>query len=70
VANASYDPVFGARPLKRYLQHQLETRIALALIAENASPGQIVRVDAWQGGLKVSFEPPDHPAPAKKGVRQ
>jgi len=56
VANVAYDPVYGARPLKRYLQHQLETRIARALIAENAAPGQVVRVDAWQGGLKVSFE--------------
>ncbi|MCM2264234.1 MAG: ATP-dependent chaperone ClpB [Desulfuromonadales bacterium] len=57
VANAAYDPVYGARPLKRYLQHQLETRIARALIADNVAPGQVVRVDAWQGGLKVTFEP-------------
>ena len=57
VANAAYDPVYGARPLKRYLQHQLETRIARALIAESVVPGQVVKVDAWQGGLKVSFEP-------------
>jgi ATP-dependent Clp protease ATP-binding subunit ClpB len=57
VANAAYDPVYGARPLKRYLQHQLETRIARALIAEQVAPGQVIRVDAWQGGLKVSFEP-------------
>jgi len=61
VANAAYDPVYGARPLKRYLQHQLETRIARALIADNAGPGQVVRVDAWQGGLKVSFEAPEAP---------
>ncbi|NJC87449.1 MAG: ATP-dependent chaperone ClpB [Desulfuromonas sp.] len=57
VANAAYDPVYGARPLKRYLQHQLETRIARALIADHAAPGQVVHVDAWQGGLKVTFEP-------------
>ncbi|MHB8708910.1 MAG: ATP-dependent chaperone ClpB [Desulfuromonadales bacterium] len=57
VANAAYDPVYGARPLKRYLQHQLETRIARALIADSAVPGQVVKVDAWQGGLKVTFEP-------------
>ena len=58
IAGAAYDPVYGARPLKRYLQHQLETRIARALIAENVGAGQTVRVDAWQGGLKVSFETP------------
>jgi len=56
VARAAYDPVYGARPLRRYLQHQLETRIARALIAEDVTPGQVVRVDAWQGGLKISFE--------------
>jgi ATP-dependent Clp protease ATP-binding subunit ClpB len=57
VANAAYDPVYGARPLKRYLQHQLETRIARALIADSIAPEQVVKVDAWQGGLKVTFEP-------------
>jgi ATP-dependent Clp protease ATP-binding subunit ClpB len=67
VANAAYDPVYGARPLKRYLQHQLETRIARALIADQALPGQVVRVDAWQGGLKISFEAPEHDAPAEEG---
>jgi len=70
VANAAYDPVYGARPLKRYLQHQLETRIARALIADQALPGQVVRVDAWQGGLKVSFEPLEQVAPAEEECRQ
>ncbi|MCC5024713.1 MAG: hypothetical protein J6386_18820 [Candidatus Synoicihabitans palmerolidicus] len=32
-AEKGYDPVFGARPLKRFLQRQLETRLARALIA-------------------------------------
>jgi len=32
IAISGYDPVYGARPLKRYLQHQLETRIGRALI--------------------------------------
>jgi ATP-dependent Clp protease ATP-binding subunit ClpB len=69
VANDAYDPVYGARPLKRYLQHQLETRIARALIADQALPGQVVRVDAWQGGLKVSFAPPEQVAPPEEGRR-
>jgi ATP-dependent Clp protease ATP-binding subunit ClpB len=64
IANAAYDPIYGARPLKRYLQHQLETRIARALVADQALPGQVVRVDAWQGGLKVVFEPAPGDAPA------
>ncbi len=61
VAHAAYDPVYGARPLKRYLQHQLETRIARALIADSVAPGQVVKVDAWQGGLKVTFESAPEP---------
>ena len=44
IARAGYDPVYGARPLKRYLQHQLETRIARALIAGEAAAGGTVEV--------------------------
>jgi ATP-dependent Clp protease ATP-binding subunit ClpB len=46
IAAAAYDPVFGARPLRRYLQHQLETRIGRALIAGDIREGAIITVDA------------------------
>jgi len=39
VAEKGYDPVFGARPLKRFLQRHLETRLARALIAGEVSEG-------------------------------
>jgi len=55
VAEAAYDPVFGARPLKRYLQHELETRIARALIASDVQPGKKVLVDADESSLKINF---------------
>ncbi|MEO7413904.1 MAG: AAA family ATPase [Opitutaceae bacterium] len=39
VAEKGYDPVFGARPLKRFLQRHLETKLARALIAGEVSEG-------------------------------
>ncbi len=58
VAAAAYDPVYGARPLKRYLQHHLETRIGRAMIAADVLEGSCIRVDAVNGVLEVSFEKP------------
>jgi ATP-dependent Clp protease ATP-binding subunit ClpB len=42
-AEKGYDPVFGARPLKRFLQRQLETRLAKALIAGDIAEGKAVK---------------------------
>ena len=53
IARQGYDPVYGARPLKRYLQRQLESRIARALIAGEAAEGATVKVDADEQGLEV-----------------
>jgi ATP-dependent Clp protease ATP-binding subunit ClpB len=58
IAEAGYDPVYGARPLKRYLQHELETRIGRALIAGDIVEGSTIVVDAVDGELSVSFRPP------------
>jgi ATP-dependent Clp protease ATP-binding subunit ClpB len=41
-AEKGYDPVFGARPLKRFLQRQIETKLARALIAGEVAEGQAV----------------------------
>jgi ATP-dependent Clp protease ATP-binding subunit ClpB len=56
IAEAGYDPVYGARPLKRYLQHQLETRIGRALLAGNIPEGATILVDVRDGNLVVSSE--------------
>jgi ATP-dependent Clp protease ATP-binding subunit ClpB len=55
VARAAYDPVYGARPLKRYLQHHLETRIGRAMIASEVAEGSCIRVDEENGELKIDF---------------
>jgi ATP-dependent Clp protease ATP-binding subunit ClpB len=54
IAQAGYDPVYGARPLKRYLQRELETRVARAIIAGNVAEGSQLRVELKDGALVVS----------------
>ena len=46
LANAGYDPVYGARPLKRAIQRELETPIAKAILAGRYAEGATVHVDA------------------------
>ena len=50
VAENGYDPVYGARPLKRYLQHEVETRIGRALIAGDVAEGSTIVVDVDNHG--------------------
>jgi ATP-dependent Clp protease ATP-binding subunit ClpB len=54
IAQAGYDPVYGARPLKRYLQRELETRVARAIIAGNVAEGSELRVELKDGALVVN----------------
>jgi ATP-dependent Clp protease ATP-binding subunit ClpB len=56
VARQGYDPVYGARPLKRYLQRQLETRIGRAIVAGDLHDGATVRVDLEGGELAVGID--------------
>ncbi len=58
IARSGYDPVYGARPLKRYLQHQLETRIGRALIAGEVSEGSTVEVGVNNGELETTIRQP------------
>ncbi len=55
IAEAAYDPVYGARPLKRYIQHELETRIGRAIIKGEVADGSRIRVDAANGELKLDI---------------
>jgi ATP-dependent Clp protease ATP-binding subunit ClpB len=52
-ARSGYDPVFGARPLKRFLQRELETRIGRAIVAGDVVPGSRLVVDVDGGELVV-----------------
>ena len=50
IAEAGFDPVYGARPLKRYMQSHLETMLARKIVAGDVLPGQTVRVDVDANG--------------------
>jgi ATP-dependent Clp protease ATP-binding subunit ClpB len=56
IAETGYDPVYGARPLRRFIQRQLETRIGRALIAGEVSDGATLRVDLDDGELGITYE--------------
>jgi ATP-dependent Clp protease ATP-binding subunit ClpB len=55
IAREGFDPVYGARPLRRYLQHQLETRIARALLSGEVPDGATVEVGVEDAGLTVAI---------------
>ncbi len=56
IASAGYDPVYGARPLKRYITHNVETKLARALIAGGIREKTRVNIDVKAGELVFSFE--------------
>jgi ATP-dependent Clp protease ATP-binding subunit ClpB len=57
LGNAGYDPVYGARPLKRVLQKQLQDPLALMILDGSLHEGEAVRVDAGPGGLVIQGRP-------------
>ena len=53
IVDASYDPQYGARPLRRYVQHTVETMLSKRLLRGDITPGQTVTVDAADGELTM-----------------
>ncbi len=51
-----YDPVYGARPLKRYLQSKVETMIAKTMIANDLQPGNTIEIGALNGDFTVKIK--------------
>ena len=64
-ARAGYDPVYGARPLKRYLQREVETRLGRALVGGAIGPGDRVLIDVENGSLSIRTEPAPGSADAR-----
>lgn len=54
LAKVGFDPIFGARPLKRAIQHELENPLAQKLLAGDLKPGLPIKVDAGTTGLTIS----------------
>ena len=57
LANAGFDPQYGARPLRRAIQRLLEDELSERLLAAEIEPGQRVRVDLRDGQLHVQTVP-------------
>ena len=53
IVEDAYDPQYGARPLRRYVQHTVETMLSKRLLRGDVTPGQTVTVDAVDGELKL-----------------
>jgi ATP-dependent Clp protease ATP-binding subunit ClpB len=58
LAGAGYDPTFGARPLKRLIQRELQDPLAMKLLAGEVAEGDTVVVDAVEGGLTLTARKP------------
>lgn len=59
IAHQGYDPVYGARPLRRYTSHEVETLVGRALLRGDVQDGATVRVDADHGELVVTYDQPE-----------
>ncbi|WP_358552265.1 ATP-dependent chaperone ClpB [Nonomuraea sp. NPDC049750] len=55
IANQGYDPVYGARPLRRFIAREVETRIGRALLSGDIPEGSTVTVDVDKGEPTVTF---------------
>ncbi len=53
IIESAYDPIYGARPLRRFLQHTVETLVSKKIIADQVEPGSRITVDCRGGELTV-----------------
>jgi ATP-dependent Clp protease ATP-binding subunit ClpB len=58
IARQGYDPVYGARPLRRYIQRVVETQIGRALLSGGILDGATIRLDAHGEELRVTWRNP------------
>jgi ATP-dependent Clp protease ATP-binding subunit ClpB len=58
LAEVGYDPDFGARPLKRTIQRELQDPLALKILSGEFHEGETIKVDRGEGGLKFAADVP------------
>ena len=56
IIDSAYDPIYGARPLKRFLQSRVETLVARKIIADDVAPDSVIVIDYDGKDLTVSTE--------------
>nr|WP_221475091.1 ATP-dependent chaperone ClpB [Sphaerisporangium rubeum] len=59
IAEQGFDPVYGARPLRRFIAREVETRIARALVAGDVRDGAVIHIDAPADHLTVRYDNPE-----------
>ena len=57
IIEGGYDPVYGARPLKRYLQKNVETLAARMMLSGDVMDGDTIQIDSKNGELEASVKP-------------
>ncbi|NEO82060.1 ATP-dependent chaperone ClpB [Moorena sp. SIO4G3] len=68
LTDAGYDPVYGARPLKRAIQRELENPIATKILENMFIEGDTIFIDCGDQGLTFSNKPPSKPVTASESV--
>lgn len=61
-----YDPAFGARPMRRLIQRELEDTVALKILSKECEKGDVIVVDCSDGGICIEVEKPEDNAGKKK----
>ena len=57
LAEHGYDPIYGARPLRRLMQREIDDKLATRLLAGEIHDGSMVRVDVAEDGVQLVVEP-------------
>ena len=57
LADKGYDPIYGARPLRRLMQHQIDDKLANLLLAGTIHDGSLVKVDVAEDGVQLVVTP-------------
>jgi ATP-dependent Clp protease ATP-binding subunit ClpB len=58
IAEQGFDPVYGARPLRRFIAREVETRIGRALLTGDVHGSATIHVDVKDGDLTVTYDNP------------
>jgi ATP-dependent Clp protease ATP-binding subunit ClpB len=69
LANTGYDPVYGARPLKRVIQKNLQDPLAQKILAGEIKDGETVKISVRAGALTINGERVETPAAPKPSLR-
>ena len=56
VVNNAYDPNYGARPIRRFIQKELETDISKLILKENISTNSVIKIEIVDGKVKLELE--------------